>query len=164
MTKIIIHGIGGQGVKLLSKALAHIFCELGKQVTLTYEYDSNVRGGSVTAYLNYSDSKIVNPLIDEADYLIELTKNGKFKGKQRIVEESQADSDDETVIKVPLNMLAEKLGNKKLVNMVTLGYILKFLNIGLKQLDLKKALPEKLLDENLKAIEQGYVFNERSEL
>lgn len=153
MIKIIIHGIGGQGVKLLGQTLAYIFAELGKEVTLTYEYDSNVRGGSITAYLKFSDEKILNPLIDEADYLITLTKNSDLKAETKI-----------DTIKVPLNMIAERLGNKKLINMVTLGYILKLLNIDLNNLNFKKALPEKLYQENLKAIEQGYVYEERSEL
>ena len=164
MVKIIIHGIGGQGVKLLGKTLAYIMSELDKEVTLTYEYDSNMRGGSITAYLTYSDEKIFNPLIDEADYLIILTGSHKFKGKKKIFDTSACTEEDGCVIKVPLSSLAEKLGNKKLINMVTLGYILKELKIEVKNLNLKKALPNKLFDENLKAIEQGYDFVERSEL
>lgn len=164
MTKIIIHGIGGQGVKLLGKTLAYIMSELGKEVTLTYEYDSNVRGGSVTAYLTYSKEKIMNPIIDEADYLITLTTNTKFKGKKIIVEESTHEGEEETIIKVPLSALAENLGNKKLINMVTLGFILRELNINLKNLNFKQLLPNKLYDDNLKAIEQGYDYVERSEL
>ena len=60
--------------------------------------------------------------------------------------------------------MEKELGNKKLVNMVTLGYLLKILKIDIKKLDLKKALPEKLLEENLKAIQSGYAYEERSEL
>ena len=63
-----------------------------------------------------------------------------------------------------IKIFQRKLGNKKLVNMVTLGYIMKLVGIDLKLINLEKSLPKKLLQENLKAIEQGYVYEERSDL
>jgi len=160
-----VHGIGGQGVKLLSETLAYILSDIGKNLTLVYEYDSIMRGGSITAFLVYGEEEIINPMIDEADYLIVLSKTTQFKGKTKIIEQTiYGEGRETTEIKIPLNSIAEELGNEKLVNMVTLGYLLKILKIDIKKLDLKKALPEKLLEENLKAIQSGYAYEERSEL
>jgi Pyruvate/2-oxoacid:ferredoxin oxidoreductase gamma subunit len=167
MIKIIVHGEGGQGVKLLGETLASILLQLGKEVALTYEYDANVRSGSVTAYLTYDDHAITNPIIEEADYLIILTKNADLKGRMNIVEDCACETKNCEIckkhaghnIRVPLNVLAEtKTGSKKFVNMVTLGYLLKVLEIDIKHIDLKKVLPDRFVEENLKAIDVGYCY------
>jgi len=165
ITQVLIHGEGGQGIKLLSQTLAYILSKLEKQVTLTYEYDSNVRGGQVTAYLKYDDKKIENPLIEEADFLILLTHSKGFKGKTTVVEQKFKEGEHNTqVLFVPFETIARELGNLKFVNMVTLGYILKLINIDIEKLDIEHTLPEQLREENLNAIRQGYEFIERSNM
>ncbi|MFA5141858.1 MAG: 2-oxoacid:acceptor oxidoreductase family protein [Candidatus Woesearchaeota archaeon] len=171
MIRVIVHGQGGQGVKLLGEIFAHVLLELGKEVALTYDYDSNVRGGSVTAYLTFDSIKINNPIIEEADYLILLSSNELLKGKKTIIEESCGTSGCEAcqkkageVITVPLNVLAEqKAGNKKFINMVVLGYLFNILGIDASKLDLRKFLPDKYVEENMKAIELGYLYEQKSE-
>ena len=72
--KIIISGVGGQGVKYLGKKLAEKLIAKGFEVSLILTYDTAIEGGDIFAQLVYSDKKIKNVLIDKADILVELGK------------------------------------------------------------------------------------------
>lgn len=127
MTKIIIKGEAGQGIKLIGNILADILKEEGYHVVLTNKYSPLVRSGESVAYIIFSKEKIDNPIIEDADF------------------------------KFDINELKEELlkkGNKNSINFVLLGIILNKLNINFKYIE--KHLPKKFLEDNLKAISNGY--------
>ena len=132
MTKLVLYGTAGQGVKLLSLILANILKDQDYHIALTHKYSPLVRFGESNACLIFSRQKIENPLIEKADLEFDL------KGKKL-----QED-------------LLKKSGDKKFMNMALLGMILKKLKLKMNEKELKKYLPKRFLEENLKAIARGY--------
>jgi len=132
MTKIIIYGNAGQGVKLVSIILANILQNQGYQIALSHRYSSLVRSGESNAYLIFSKDKIENPLVEDADFEYDLNK---------------------TDLQVKL---LKKFDSPRMMNMVLLGVVLNDLKIKVVSEDIKKFLPKKLIEENLSAIMKGY--------
>ncbi|MBS3072289.1 hypothetical protein J4477_00440 [Candidatus Pacearchaeota archaeon] len=132
MTKIIIYGNAGQGVKLVSIILANILQGQGYQIALTHRYSPLVRSGESNAYLIFSKDKIENPLVEDADIEYDLNKTDYQSN------------------------LLKKCENPRMMNMVFLGVVLKELKIKIKPEDIKKFLPKKFVEENLSAIMKGY--------
>lgn len=83
--KIFISGSGGQGIRLMSFVLSKIISELDYNVSLMFDYDAAMRGGSINAFLIYSDEKLGNPLIEEADIHIKLS-DASIEAKRVICE------------------------------------------------------------------------------
>ena len=71
--KIKIFGIGGQGVKFMSKLLAQAFQD--KKVTISIAYDSAVRGGNIEADIVLSNKEILNPFVTNPNIVIDLKTN-----------------------------------------------------------------------------------------
>lgn len=83
--KLTITGSGGQGVKFLAKKLSEKLIEKNYNVALILSYDAAMEGGEIYATLTFSKDKIENPLVEEADLLIELSKTKEsFKAKEKI--------------------------------------------------------------------------------
>ncbi len=164
-------GSGGQGIKLLGHVLGNILAELGYHVSLNFEFDTSVRGGSVSADLIYSDKKIENPIISEVDILLQLegkqSEIKKIKAKEMIVEKSICDTE---CVKcdircegkqIPFYDVAnKKFGSPIYMNMLALGIILKHIGINPEKVNLKNGLPEKYIEQNIAAIKYGYAYND----
>lgn len=153
-TAIKISGSGGQGVKLLAHVLGAIIAEMGKKVSINYDYDTAVWGGGITADLIYSDQEIGSPLIEKPQIKLQLDyqKEDKILVKRTLVK-----SGKKTIATLPLQKIAEeKLGTPRVLNMVVLGNLLKLLGINLEGIDLKKYLPPKFIEKNIEAIQYGY--------
>jgi 2-oxoglutarate ferredoxin oxidoreductase subunit gamma len=72
-TSIIIAGIGGQGVQLLSKILARAALAEGRHVMLSSEYGGEMRGGRSFASVVVGDGPLRSlPVVDSADMAIVL--------------------------------------------------------------------------------------------
>jgi indolepyruvate ferredoxin oxidoreductase beta subunit len=69
--KILLYGVGGQGVILASKIIAWIALELGKDVKMSEIHGMAQRGGTVTTQICIAD-KVHSPVIEpgEADVLL----------------------------------------------------------------------------------------------
>lgn len=133
--KIVLLGLGGQGIQFLGRTLAKILTNLRYNVVLTNEYDAFVQASKSESYLIFSKEKIENPIIDKAD----LTYDLKNKNLQ--------------------NKLLKAYDNKNVMNVVLLGMILKKLNFKLDLDKIKKYFPKRWLKENLKAVKIGFELN-----
>jgi 2-oxoglutarate ferredoxin oxidoreductase subunit gamma len=72
-TSIIIAGIGGQGVQLLSKTLARAALAEGRHVMLSSEYGGEMRGGRSFASVVIGDRTLRGlPVLDTADMALVL--------------------------------------------------------------------------------------------
>lgn len=169
--KIKLVGTGGQGIKLLGHVLGNILTEIGYNVSLNFEFDTSVRGGSVSADLIYSDKEIENPIIDETDILLQLggkqVEAMKIKAKERIIEKSVCDiecvkCDIRCAGKqIPFYDVAnKKFGSKIYMNMLALGMILKHIGINPDKVNLKNGLPEKYIEQDVHAIKYGYTYSD----
>ena len=186
MTKnIMIVGVGGQGTLLASRVLGNTVINEGYDVKVSEVHGMSQRGGSVVTYVKYGD-KVYSPIIDqgEADTilafeLLEAYRSLPYlkKGGKMIVNAQQIDPmpvitgavqypDDiagklsakvDTTVVDALSA-AKEAGNIKAVNVVLIGVMAKNWDIPYEVWTdtIKKTVPEKFLEVNLKAFELGY--------
>ena len=186
MTKnIMIVGVGGQGTLLASRILGNTVIEEGYDVKVSEVHGMSQRGGSVVTYVKYGD-KVYSPIIDrgEADIILAfellealralpyLKKGGKIIVNTQSIDpmpvitgmasypENIVEKLSEKVNTLPIDALnlAKQAGNMKAVNVVLIGVMAKSTDIPYEKWIeiIKKTVPEKFLDINLKAFELGY--------
>ncbi len=186
MTKnIMIVGVGGQGTLLASRILGNTVIEEGYDVKVSEVHGMSQRGGSVVTYVKYGD-KVYSPIIDqgEADIILAfelleayralpyLKKGGKLIVNTQSIDPmpvitGMAEYPKEIVKKLsqmvdtlPIDALklAKEAGNMKAVNVVLIGVMAKSTDIPYEKWVeiIKKTVPEKFLEVNLKAFDAGY--------
>lgn len=183
---IMIVGVGGQGTLLASRILGGVAIEQGYDVKVSEVHGMSQRGGSVITYVKYGEkvySPIIDK--GEADYILAFEEleayralpylkldgtmvlntqkmdpmpviTGVAEYPKDILEKLQAKA---KVIDVDGLKLASLAGNIKAVNVVLIGRFAKeFKDIKYDTWIevLKKTVPAKLLEVNLKAFELGY--------
>jgi len=166
--KLAITGTAGQGVKLLGHLLAATLANFQYNVALSYNYDSAVRAGEITAYLIFNKKeKIKNPIIENPDLFIILADTQDIvEAKEEIVEKhicqpncTSCPLKCKKMEVIPFEEESIKqFKSKKQINMIALGKIIKKLNLNLDLDFLKEKLPKNFLEENIKAIEIGYNY------
>lgn len=157
MGKVIVSGEGGQGVRVISHVLATLLANLGYQVSLLYDYDSSVRGAMSVAHLVFDKYPIANPVIDEADILLELSDKAKGLHAKKTVCQTGLCTDEE----IPFSELGmEEFGKEIFGNMIALGRLLTLVHLEVSDEELAKVLPLKYRDENINAVHFGYHLKE----
>jgi 2-oxoglutarate ferredoxin oxidoreductase subunit gamma len=174
LIRTIIAGFGGQGVMSMGLNLAEAAMLEGKNVTFLPSYGAEVRGGTANCTVGISDDEIASPVASAPEFVIAMNQPSVMRFQNQIqsgglffVNSSLVESEilrgDISVIKVPANSIAEKLGNPRAANMVMLGAFTKksglvsFSSVieTLKHILGKK---QKLLSLNEKALKAGYDF------
>lgn len=170
--EVIVSGFGGQGVLFAGQLLSYAAMDSGLEVTWFPSYGPEMRGGTANCTVIIADEEIGAPIVKNprAAIVMNLPSLDKYEdlvkpGGVLVVNTSIVDRPvkrtDITVVRVPGNEIAEKLGNHRLANMVVLGGLLA--NLEVVPIDaLKKALQEhlparhqKLLPANMQAIDEG---------
>ncbi len=182
---IMIVGVGGQGTLLASRIIGNIVIEEGYDVKVSEVHGMSQRGGSVVTYVKFGD-KVYSPIIDkgEADIILAfemleayralpyLKKDGKIIVNNQMMNPMPVITG---AMEYPKNIkeklekvvnlecvealkLAGEAGNIKTVNVVLIGVLAKSTNIKYEKWIeiLKKIVPSKLIDVNLKAFDLGY--------
>jgi indolepyruvate ferredoxin oxidoreductase beta subunit len=182
---VLIVGVGGQGIILASDVLGLAAARHGYDVKKNEIHGMAQRGGSVSSHVRFGKS-VSSPIIKmgEADVLLSfeqletirywnfLSEKGKvivndlkilppavFTGKQEyppdILERIKQRVPDAAI--VDGQKVAEELGNPRVLNVVFLGVLSKYLDIpaGAYEGVLKETLKPKLVDINLKAFHEG---------
>ena len=187
---IIIVGVGGQGSLLASKILGDLLLRQGHDVKVSEVHGMSQRGGSVITYVRFGD-RVYSPVVDEgeADYIVsfEILETARWlsylKPGGQIVTNTQQ-IDPMPVItgaaEYPENLaekiksmgikidamdclsLAREAGSPKAVNIVLLGRLSHYFDIGEDawQEALAANVPEKFLEINRKAFELGKTYRE----
>ena len=182
---IIFAGVGGQGVVLAGKILMEAAKNAGFYVKESKIHGMAQRGGSVDCHIRYGEN-IYSPLIPKgtADYVVSfetlelmrkldyVSPNGKvivnmMQVNPTTVETGSAvypsdlsdwlDKNITNCIKINSEAALEEAGSKKVINILMLGVLSKYLE--LKQEDWEKAISssikEKFVEMNLKAFKLG---------
>ena len=182
---IMIVGVGGQGTLLTSRILGGITVENGYDVKLSEVHGMAQRGGSVVTYVRYGE-KVTEPIVEEgqADVLIafeklEALRYAHFLKKDGviIVNDQKIDpmpvvtgvakypegiiehlSEKYKVISVDAQKEALELGNSRVFNVIILGVAASKMDFEKEQWIevIKKKVPPKTIDINLKAFGRGY--------
>lgn len=183
---IMIVGVGGQGTLLASRILGNVALKKSYDVKVSEVHGMSQRGGSVVTYVKLGKkvfSPIVEK--GDADIIIafeqleslrwiDYLKNtgklivneqkinpmpviiGKAKYPENIIEKIK--DNYKNVVSVDALSIAKNCGNIKAVNMVLIGLLAKSTDIE-KDIWLEsimETVPQKFIDLNMKAFEEGY--------
>ena len=182
---VLIVGVGGQGIILASDVLSLVAARHGYDVKKNEIHGMAQRGGSVSSHVRFGTS-VSSPIIKagEADVLLSfeqletiryfpfLSASGKvvvndqkilppavFTGKQEYppdVIEKIKEKVPDAVIVDGLGV-ADKLGNPRVLNVIFLGVLSKYIDIPAETYEevLKESLKPGLVEINLKAFHEG---------
>ncbi|MGN0149987.1 MAG: 2-oxoacid:acceptor oxidoreductase family protein [Clostridia bacterium] len=171
--KMILAGFGGQGILFAGKMLVYAAMLKGKKLSWLPSYGPEMRGGTANCHVIIDDEAIGSPIVTHPNVLIamnqpsldkfenEVEKDGVIFVDKSLIERKVTRTDIKTVY-VDATEIADKMGMKKLANMVMLGAVLK--ETGLFDADemaqtIKKSLPEKkqhLSESNVSAVMAGF--------
>ncbi len=173
--EIIIAGFGGQGVLFAGQLLAYAAMDKNYQVTWYPSYGPEMRGGTANCTVIISDEEIGAPVVGQPQVVMAMNRPSLDKyesvvktGGLLIVNSSIIDRaverKDIRVLSVPANEIAEKIGDKRMTNMVMVGALLANINIidnSTIIAELNSHLPErhkKLIPSNIQALTEGERF------
>jgi 2-oxoglutarate ferredoxin oxidoreductase subunit gamma len=172
-TEIRIAGFGGQGIILsgyiIGKAAA-IFDN--KFSTLIQSFGPEARGSSCSAQLLISDSQILYPYLVQPEIAIILSKDAyeRFGGELKsggimLIEKDLVKADDVKkgvkVYAVPATRLAEEMGRKIVMNIITVGFFSATTGVTSYEATRKaveSSVPPGTEEINLRAFEMGYNY------
>ena len=175
ITKTIFSGFGGQGVLMMGYVLATSGMHEDKYVTYLPAYGAEVRGGTANCTITVSDDPIASPVASFPDYAVLMNTPSvlRFEGKVKsggiiflnkdLIDVVPGRKDIE-VISIPVNSIADKLGNLRSANMVMVGAFagktelvsLSSVIDSVQEIFAKKG--QKVHETNAQAIEQGAAF------
>jgi indolepyruvate ferredoxin oxidoreductase beta subunit len=150
VTNIIIAGLGGQGVLTASDLVADVALHAGLDVKKSELHGMSQRGGSITSDVRFG-REVFSPMVPagEADFLVvvepdQLSVNAAALSPSGIIVE-------------PSQFPAEKLRNKKSLNVALLGALSRHLDFPEEAWTaaIRRRLPEKLVEANLEAFALG---------
>jgi 2-oxoglutarate ferredoxin oxidoreductase subunit gamma len=171
-TEIIISGFGGQGVLFAGQLLAYAGMGEGKQVTWIPSYGPEMRGGTANCTVIISDEEIGSPFVQNPTAVVAMNLPSLIKyekvvkpGGILVINTSMINQlparKDIKVISIPGNDISEKIGDRRMTNMVLIGGLIANLPV-LPLESLEKALAEhlparhqRLLPFNYQALRQG---------
>ncbi len=178
MTKTIFSGFGGQGVLMMGFVLASAGMEEDKHVTYLPSYGAEVRGGTANCTITVSDEPIASPVASFADYAVLMNTPSlvRFEGRVKTggtvflnkdlvdLAPKRADVD---VVSIPVNTIANALGNPRGGNMVMIGaFAQKTGVVSLKSVvksvkEILAAKGSKVHTLNTLALKEGAAFVEK---
>jgi len=150
VTNIVIAGLGGQGVRTASDIVADVALHAGFDVKKSELHGMSQRGGSIASDVRFG-REVFSPMVPggEADFLVavepdQVSVNAVVLSPSGIIVE-------------PSQFHAEKLRNKKSLNVALLGALSRHLEFseGAWIAAIRRRLPEKLVEVNLEAFALG---------
>ncbi len=181
---IMLCGVGGQGTILASKILSTCLVDAGYDVKMAEIHGMAQRGGSVTTQVRYG-KKVYSPIIGNGSadilvsfeamealrYLKQLKPDGHVVENKYMMPTSTTlagvENYPENVIDIVTSKantkvidatkIAEDLGNKKAMNVVLLGSLVKLMGLeDLKWKDaIEKCVKPAFIELNIKALREG---------
>jgi 2-oxoglutarate ferredoxin oxidoreductase subunit gamma len=170
---VFIAGYGGQGVLLAGNLLSYAAIIEGKNVSFFPAYGVEKRGGAAMCTVVIANGDVGSPVVGSPSFTMAFNQTSLDKYGSRVkpggtllvnsslVDLSGFSRTDIEVIPLPLNDIAQKLGDPRMVNMVAVGaYAAKSGAVAVTTLAvaLRDALPERnhrFIPANVQAIEAG---------
>lgn len=167
--EIIFAGFGGQGILSMGKFLAYAGMDANMNVSWLPSYGPEMRGGTANCSVMVSDQPIGSPIVTEPSSLVVMNRPSLDKFEELIVEgglvvmdsdlvDRDVERNDIEVIKIPAQTEAEKLGSKKIANMVLLGALVaktKIVEMDVLVEALRLHGKEKFFEINKLALQKG---------
>ena len=180
---VLFSGVGGQGILLATAIMAHACLYEDYDVKVTEVHGMAQRGGSVVGSVRFG-RKVFSPVISKADIIVSIEKleslryidklenngiiiindyevlpisvfGGKFSYPHEISAKIKNFTGNFLIIKAL--EIAQKIGSEKTMNVILIGALSNFLPIKMQSWlkSIKKVVPKKILDLNLKAFDIG---------
>lgn len=150
VTNVVFAGLGGQGVIKASDIMADAVFRCGHDVKKAEIHGMSQRGGSVSCDVRYG-KEVFSPMVPagQADFLVVLSQDQ--------VEINRGALKPGGVLVTPEMVDVTKLENAKSLNVAMLGVLAAKMDVPLEKWKdaIAAALPEKLLEMNLRAFETG---------
>ncbi len=186
---IIICGVGGQGILTASDLLSDVLLQAGFQVKKSEVHGMSQRGGDVISTVRFGAEVFSPlPALAETDYLLAFEKlealrniNYLSPGGYALVNdfrwnplpvaaglETYPDNVEAELrrlagelVMIPATRMATSLGNERASNVILLGLLASRMTIDKAVwLDVvRRKVPARFLDLNLRAFEAGYGFS-----
>jgi len=174
-TNIKVAGFGGQGVMMFGQILAYSATKDELFGLWFPSYGPETRGGTANCSVIVSSKQINSPIFKNSDHLVafngpslekfrkHMADGGLILYNSSIIKDKVIECET-TCLGVPINDIAQEVGNPKVANLVMMGAYLELTHLFSDETInyvVKKILGERkahLLDVNLKAIEAGKVF------
>lgn len=170
-TQIRIGGFGGQGVILSGIIIGRAAAiHAGLHATLVQSFGPEARGSSSSAELIVADEPIWYPYVKDLDMLVVLSQDAyvKFspalkKGGLLVTEADlvtlNSPAPDARHFVVPATRLAEEIGRKIVLNIITVGFfgaVSQLMPQEALEKAVKESVPPGTLDLNLRAFRKGW--------
>lgn len=134
--KTIFAGFGGQGVLSMGLNLSQAALLDGKNVTYLPAYGAEVRGGTAHCTVAIADEEIASPVASSPDFVVAMNQPSLVRFMNRLqtggifflnssLTTGPVSRGDVEVIEIPVNDLAEQVGNAKCANMIMLAAVVK---------------------------------------
>jgi 2-oxoglutarate ferredoxin oxidoreductase subunit gamma len=174
--EIKVSGFGGQGIIRIGMALGKAAAINNNQfATLTQSFGPEARGGACSAQLVVSETEILYPYLTTPDILVAMSQEAYDKYEPELKEDGILLIEEDLVKPHPVRgqikqyaiaatRIAEKLGNRLYSNFVMIGFIVAVTKVMPKQAVLDSipgTVPDRLLQKNIDAFEQGFVIGEQ---
>ncbi len=164
--QVVLAGEGGQGLILAGRILSEAAIMDGNSVSLTSSYGIAARGGYSEAQVVISDGEIYYPKCASPDLVLALTQQAYDRYADIVADDCLIVYDSRDVsngrgkneVGFDFKEALLTLGNLKVINSLFLGVVLKHQDIVSRESmieALKKNMPPKIQDINLKAFQYG---------
>lgn len=177
--QVLFAGFGGQGVLSMGQFLTHAALSTGKHVSWVPSYGAEMRGGTANCLVTISEEEISSPLTENPVMAVILNRpsldrfESKIKPNGTLVintslVDRQPERGDLEVLELPMNQLAEEMGNPRGANMILLGAYLQKTGVvdvkqALKQFEvIFKGKPEKVIEKNREAFLAGVEYAKKN--
>lgn len=177
--RIIMTGIGGQGVKLAGEILCYAACRIEDLNATNYAlYGREKRGGMSDCYVVISDETITAPVFAQADYVVAFTTETPISPAEKIRDDSTLfmntgnpvtaeDYGAKDFIVFDADHMAEEVKNPKGANMIILGVLIGYTNILPEEIVLQTIFDKlgakhpEFNEQNEKAFRYGLEFGKK---
>jgi indolepyruvate ferredoxin oxidoreductase beta subunit len=186
VTNILISGVGGQGILLASEVLSEVLMLAGYDVKKNEIHGMAQRGGSVVSHIRFGTKVYSSIIPEgEADLLLGFELLETYRYLPLLRQGAKVVANDLKILPPPVTLgkekypeniqekikkafpdtllvkgieLATQAGNPRTVNIALLGAMVGALPIeaSLWRETLRRMVPERFLDMNLKAFDLGY--------
>ncbi|MGQ9700676.1 MAG: 2-oxoacid:acceptor oxidoreductase family protein [Candidatus Bipolaricaulaceae bacterium] len=173
---VIVAGFGGQGILLAGKILARAAMEQGFEVTWLPSYGPEMRGGTANCTVVIADEPVGSPIVDVPQILVAMNGPSLERFLPRVAPEGTVIVNSSLVpqdlgraqakmVLIPMNAIAQELGEPRSANMVALGAVVRELNlfplevvIAAMEEELGARGRGKLVEVNRQALRRGFAF------
>lgn len=175
--EIALGGTGGQGVLFVGRLLTEAGLLEGHEVLYVPSYGAEKRGGNVWCNVTISDEKIGALFISKPTIAIVMNpaslvkfesamKSGSLLVVNQSLIPSKVSREDISVVYVPANDLAAKLGDNSVGNLVALGALLVnrpvvSMSSLITVMDTMLSRNQERLEMNKRALNQGQAWAQR---